>query len=129
MRGFVIVWLAAFGIVTLMASGVTWYVAKNAPPPVTPIAKPAGPAATATPVPPFSRSDAVDVVVLRLPHDAAGEAARKKLQSSATVIYHSPQHWRVCVDNACWVAHGPGRYAEPENEAARSHEAGGQTPH
>jgi len=30
---------------------------------------------------------------------------------------------------ACWIAHGPGRYAEPENDAARQIEAqttGGQ---
>ena len=125
MRGFIVVWLVAFGVVTLIASGVTWYVAKHTPPPVTPIARPAVAVATTTPAPPFSQTDAIDVILLRLPQDASGDAVRQKLQSSATVTYHSPQHWRVCADNACWVAHGPGRYAEPENEAARSQEAPG----
>lgn len=124
MRGFIIVWFVAFGLVTLIASGVTWYVAKSTPPTITPLAKPSSLLPTATPAAPFLQADAIDLIVLRLPQDATGEAARRKLKSSANVSYHSPQHWRVCVDSACWVAHGPGRYAEPENEAARSQEGG-----
>jgi hypothetical protein len=44
---------------------------------------------------------------------------RRELRDSATVTYYSPAHWRVCMGNACWIAHGPGRYAEPENDEAR----------
>jgi hypothetical protein len=129
MRGFIIAWLAAFGIVTVIAAGVTWYVARNTPPlpPTMPLS--AGAAlATPAPAPPFVQADAVDLIVRRLPVDTSGEQLRQKLQSSANVTYHSPQHWRVCVDNACWVAHGPGRYAEPENEAARQNEGATVSP-
>jgi hypothetical protein len=71
---------------------------------------------------PFSEADAVDVVSRRFSGSGADDAFRRELQSSATVTYHSAQHWRVCYDSACWVAHGPGRYAEPENDAALQRE-------
>jgi hypothetical protein len=129
MRGFIIVWLVAFCMVTMIASGVTWYVAKNTPPAPPPINRQAiSFESDQTTSPPFPESDAVEVIALRLPLDAAGEQARQRLQTASTVTYHSPQHWRVCFDNACWVAHGPGRYADPENDAARALESPAVTP-
>jgi hypothetical protein len=71
---------------------------------------------------PFSENDAILVVARRLPTDATGDLARNQLMSSARVTHHSDQHWRVCFDGACWVAHGPGRYAEPENDLAQQRE-------
>ena len=129
MRGFIIVWLVAFGLVTMIASGITWYVAKNTPPPAPAVFRPpSGMESDTANAAPFVEADAIDIIAMRLPLDAAGEEARQKLQSASTVTYHSPQHWRVCFDNACWVAHGPGRYAEPDNEAARQHEGHAATP-
>ena len=129
MRGFIVVWLVAFGLVTMIASGVSWYVAKNTPPPTPVVSRHVlGMESEAVSSAPFVEADAVEVIAARLPLDAAGDEARQKLQSASTVTYHSVQHWRVCFDNACWVAHGPGRYAEPENEAARLHETRASTP-
>ena len=129
MRGFIIVWLVAFGAITMLASGITWYVARNSPPPAPVAIQPptdaeSDPNSTA----PFPESAAIELIARRLPSDASGDEARQKLQSSSTVTYHSTRHWRVCFDNACWVAHGPGRYAEPDNEAARQYEASATTP-
>ena len=122
MKSFLIAWFVAFALVTVIASGVTWFVAR-AP----------QPAPTGRQVPPtdgsegesgpFSEADAVFVVSRRLPTTDSGAQFLQALQGSATVTYHSPQHWRVCYDSACWVAHGPGRYAEPENDAAQQREA------
>jgi hypothetical protein len=124
MRGFVVVWLVAFGVITMIASGITWYVAKNSPPPAPVITRQAiSFESDQTTTQPFPEADAIEIIALRLPLDAAGEQARQKLQTSSTVTYHSPQHWRVCFDTACWVAHGTGRFAEPENDAARQLEA------
>lgn len=127
MRGFLIAWVVAFGLVALAASSIGWFVGASPPPP-TPVARPGissvesdGPAA------PFLETDAVEVVARTLRSDASGDEDRRRLQASATVTYHSPQHWRVCFDGACWVAHGPGRYAEAENEAARQREAPGRS--
>lgn len=129
MRGFIIVWLVAFGLVTMIASGVTWYVAKNTPPPPPPITRQAiSFESDQTTSPPFPEADAIEIIALRLPLDVAGEQARQRLLTASTVTYHSPQHWRVCFDNACWVAHGPGRYADPENDAARGLETRAVTP-
>jgi hypothetical protein len=72
---------------------------------------------------PFAEADAIEIVARRLPARGNGDALRRELAGSATVTYHSAQHWRVCYDGACWVAHGPGRYAEPENDAALQREA------
>jgi hypothetical protein len=131
MRSFVIAWLVAFLLVAAGASAVGWFVGKT----------PAGPAVTAdsarpssrgrpfsddaedpTAQGPFSEAEAILVVARRLPTDATGDLARNQLMSSARVTYHSNQHWRVCFDGACWIAHGPGRYAEPENDLARQRE-------
>jgi hypothetical protein len=125
MRSFLIAWLVAFGLVAVSASAVSWYVGKATP-------APAAAATTRRPTPlfqdepadsgPFSENDAILVVARRLPTDATGDFSRNQLMSSARVTHHSDQHWRVCFDGACWVAHGPGRYAEPENDLAQQRE-------
>ncbi|MDP8924317.1 MAG: hypothetical protein M3O34_15770 [Chloroflexota bacterium] len=116
MRTFVIGWLLAFSLVGVAAYGVGLTVRANTPPPTPTPARPAEAAGES--LPPFSQGMAVEVVAKRL--GATGRAAqlRADLRASATVAYHSPQHWTVCLDRACWTAHGPGRYAEPDNEAA-----------
>ncbi|MGE3908479.1 MAG: hypothetical protein AB7K36_03955 [Chloroflexota bacterium] len=124
MRSFLIAWLVAFGLITLAASAITWYVARNSPPTVANVGRPDTLSEPDQPTPvPFLPSDALEVVRLRLPAGAAGDEARAKLQSASSVTRHSPQHWRVCFEDACWVAHGPGRYAEPENDAAERYES------
>jgi hypothetical protein len=129
MRSFVMAWLVAFLLVAAGASAVSWYVGNAAPAPaaVTNSARRPQPlfeqemadASTS----PFTENDAILVVARRLPTDATGDLARNQLMSSARVTYHSDQHWRVCFDGACWIAHGPGRYAEPEDDLARQREA------
>jgi hypothetical protein len=122
MKSFLIAWIVAFGLVAVIATGVSWFVGR-APEPA-----PVGRTAARTEASesddgPFLETDAVRLVATRLPGDARGEQIRQALvQGSATVSYHSPRHWRVCYDSACWVAHGPGRYAEPENDAAEQRE-------
>lgn len=127
MKSFLIAWIVAFGLVAVIATGVSWYVGR-APQPA-----PTGRQITSTDgseaeTRPFTEADAVEVVSRRLPSNASGDQLRRALQGAATVTYHSPQHWRVCYDSACWVAHGPGRYAEPENDAAQQREARPATP-
>jgi hypothetical protein len=131
MRSFVIAWLVAFVLVAAGASAVSWYVAKTPPAPA-PTTSGRAPQplfnqeiASSSASVPFTENDAILVVARRLPTDATGDLARNQLMSSARVTYHSDQHWRVCFDGACWVAHGPGRYAEPENDLARQREGGG----
>lgn len=126
MRSFLVAWIVAFCLVAVGASAVSWYVGQTPPsPPPDPLAQRRPPfdqeGASAASVQ-FSEADAVQVVRARLPAGPAGEAARQQLQSSSHVTYHSPGHWRVCVDQACWVAHGLGRYAEAENDFARARE-------
>jgi hypothetical protein len=124
MRSFLIVWLVAFALIGVSATAVGWVVDRSAPPP-TPVIRrqeisfETDPSAAG----PFSEADAVEVVSRRLPASDAGDQLRRELLGSATVTYHSAQHWRVCYDSACWVAHGPGRYAEPENDAAQQRES------
>ena len=121
MKSFLIAWIVAFGLVALGAAGVSWFVGR-APQPAT--GRTVSPSeASEAETGPFSEADAVDVVSRRLPANDSGDHLRRALQGAATVTYHSAQHWRVCYDSACWVAHGPGRYAEPENDAARQREA------
>ena len=126
MKSFLIAWIVAFGLVAVVATGVSWFVGR-APQPA-PVGRPVTLVeASESETGPFVEADALRIVAYRLPGDAQGEQLRQALlQGSATVSYHSPQHWRVCYDSACWVAHGPGRYAEPENDAARLRE--GHTP-
>lgn len=121
MRSFLIAWVVAFLLVAIVASGVSWYVAATPPVPVP------TPRATGPEPGPFSEADAIEIVGRLLPTDATGDASREQLRNDATVTYHSPQHWRVCFDGACWVAHGPGRYAEAENDAARQREGTGRS--
>jgi len=123
MRSFLMVWLVAFGLVAAVASGMGWYVVQSAPPPTPAVSRQPSSFESATATSgPFLEAEAIDIITQRLPIDAAGEQARQKLQNASTVTYHSAQHWRICFEDACWVAHGPGRYAEPENDAARQHE-------
>jgi hypothetical protein len=68
---------------------------------------------------PFTEREAIDVVSGRLGNTARAEQLRQRLRTSAQVSYHSPSHWTVRLDAASWTAHGPGRYAEPDNDAAR----------
>ena len=122
MKSFLIAWLVAFGLIAVIATGVSWYVGR-APQPAT-SGRPVSPAEAAEgETGPFSEADAVEVVSRRLPTTDSGDQFRRALQDAATVTYHSVRHWRVCYDTACWVAHGPGRYAEPENDAARQRES------
>ena len=125
MRTFVIGWLLAFSLVGAVAYGVGLTVRANTPPPTPAPVRPATPAYddSGQPVTPFSQGMAVEVVGRRLGASGRAEQLRAELRASATASYHSPQHWAVCLEQACWVAHGPGRYAEPDNEAARQREA------
>ena len=118
MKSFLIAWIVAFGLVAVIATSVSWFVGR-APQPA-PVGRPASQVEMSeTESGPFLETDAVRIVALRLPTNSRGDQIRQALiQGSGTVTYHSPQHWRVCYDSACWVAHGPGRYAEPENDAA-----------
>ena len=124
MRTFVIGWLVAFSLVGVVAYGVGLTVRANTPPP-TPTPVRAAPSSfdSGQPVTPFSQGMAVEVVAKRLGATGRAEQLRAELRASASVAYHSPQHWTVCLDQACWTAHGPGRYAEPDNDAARQREA------
>lgn len=125
MRTFVIGWLVAFSLVGAVAYGVGLTVRASTPPPTpAPVrSAQASPDDAGQPVTPFSQGMAVEVVGKRLGATGRSEQLRADLRASATVAYHSPQHWTVCLEQACWTAHGPGRYAEPDNEAARRHEA------
>lgn len=124
MRSFLIVWLIAFGLVAVVATGVSRLVGSAPPPTLTRGVRTTADDITASlTAGPFTEADAVDVVARHIPASGEGDQLRRDLLASATVTYHSAQHWRVCLDGACWVAHGPGRYAEPENDAARQREA------
>jgi hypothetical protein len=122
MKSFLIAWIVAFGLIAALATGVSWFVGRVPQPAANGRAASAAQASEAE-TGPFSEAEAVEVVSRRLPANDSGDQLRRALQRSATVTYHSGQHWRVCYDTACWVAHGPGRYAEPENDAARMREA------
>ena len=125
MRTFVIGWLVAFSLVGAVAYGVGLTVRANTPPPTPTPSRASAPVVddSGQPVAPFSQGMAVEVVGKRLGPTGRSEHLRAELRASATVAYHSAQHWTVCLEQACWTAHGPGRYAEPDNEAARQREA------
>ena len=123
MRTFVIGWLLAFSLVGAVAYGVGSFVRANTPTPTPARAAESLSEESGQPVTPFSQGMAVEVVAKRLGATGRSEQLRAELRASATVAYHSAQHWTVCLEQACWVAHGPGRYAEPDNEAARQREA------
>src|SRR6266536_1628027 len=119
MRTFFVGWLLAFGVVALGAAGVGQLIAAtpaaSAPEPARRVSS----AEVGDDLGPFREAEAIEVVSRRFGGTGAGEQLRRELKGSATASYHSPDHWRVCLEAACWVAHGPGRYAEPENDAAR----------
>jgi len=124
MRTFTIGWVLAFSLVGVAAYGIGAAVRANVPPPTpTPVRAAAREAEGAAPAVPFSQGMAVEGVGGRLGGTGRAEALRAELRGSATVAYHSAQHWTVCLEQACWTAHGPGRYAEPDNEAAHRREA------
>ncbi len=72
---------------------------------------------------PFTEQEALAVVGARFGSSQKAEQLRQALRANGTVTYHSPQHWTVRLDSAAWTAHGPGRYAEPENQPAELLEA------
>ena len=124
MRTFMVGWLIAFGVVAVGAAGIGYLVGR-APAPVA-AAGTRPPTSVEDPSQasgPFAEDDAVEVVGRRFAGSTGGDSLRRELYASHTVTYYAPLHWRVCIDTACWIAHGPGRYAEPENDAARQREA------
>ena len=123
MRGFVIGWLLAFAFVGLVAVGIGVAVGPRTPPPTpTPVRRIASDAPQAT-AEPFTQEAAVEVVSRRFATNSRGAEYRRELRQAARVSYHSPEHWTVRWGAASWTAHGPGRYAEPDNDAARQREA------
>jgi hypothetical protein len=125
MRSFLIVWLIAFALVAVFATGVSRFVGSiPAPSPTAFAGRFTVPAEDSVSQAPFTETDAVEVVARHFPSGPEGDQLRRDLIASASVTYHSVRHWRVCYDGACWVAHGSGqRYAEAENDAARQREA------
>ena len=123
MRTFLVGWLIAFCIVALGAAGVGLVAARSQTPATTAAGRQTSSVEDLSQSGPFAEDDAVEVVGRRFPGSTGGDKLRQDLYKSHTVTYYSPLHWRVCVDAACWIAHGPGRYAEPENDAARQLEA------
>ena len=127
MRAFVIGWLLAFAVVTIAAVGIGSALgASNAPPPPTPVARRISTGdemgVVGTPQP-LTQDDALGVVGARFGGTGKGDEYRRELRQSARVTHHSSQHWTVRWGAASWTAHGPGRYAEPDNDAAREREA------
>jgi hypothetical protein len=116
-------WLIAFCIVAVGAAGVGLVAARSQTPVSAASARP--PTSSVEDLSqsgPFAEDDAIEVVGRRFAGSTGGDQLRQELYAAHNVTYYSPLHWRVCVDAACWVAHGPGRYAEPENDAARERE-------
>ena len=123
MRTFMVGWLIAFCVMALGAAAIGRLVASApAPPPRPEQARRPTSMEDVGESGPFTQAEAVEVVARRFGSMAGGERLRQQLRASPTVTYYSPAHWRVCLDAACWIAHGPGRYAEPENDAARQRE-------
>ena len=120
MRTFMVGWLIAFCLVSVAAAGVGRLVASTAPPPAAPeSARQTSSVEDLGESGPFRQIEAVDVVARRFGATRAGDILRRELRDSSSVTYYAPAHWRVCIGDACWIAHGPGRYAEPENDSAR----------
>ena len=119
MRTFAIGWLLAFGLMGLTTLGLGSVLGGSVQPGPSPTPVLAEDSQTA----PFSQGEAVDLVAGRFGPGATGERYRRELKQAARVTYHSPRHWTVRWDAASWTAHGPGRYVEPDNDAARQREA------
>jgi hypothetical protein len=121
MRGFLIGWVVAFALVGAVAYGLNGAFEATAPP-----TRPTGVTSVERPdtsFEPFTQDAAIQVVGARLGSGPRGEQNRRELLQAARVTYHSAQHWTVRWGAASWTAHGPGRYAEPDNDAAREREA------
>jgi hypothetical protein len=79
--------------------------------------------------PAFGQHEALEVVGARLGTTPKARQMRRALEARASVSYHSRNHWTVRVGETSWTAHGAGgpspngRYAEPDNQAARALEA------
>jgi hypothetical protein len=125
MKPFVLWMLVGVGLATILAIAI----ARAVFPEVVGDGAPAPQAPNATT--PFSESEAIEVVATRLGTAPKAERLRQTLRTNGRVTYHSPAHWTVRLNEASWTAHGfggpSGRYAEPDNEAARlfEHEATG----
>jgi hypothetical protein len=119
MRTFLVGWLIAFCLVAVVAAGIGRLVAATPAPPTPQSGRRPSAVEDFGQAGPFSQSEALEIVSQRFGATRAGELMRRELRDSSSVSYYSPGHWRVCIGNACWIAHGPGRYAEPENDAAR----------
>jgi len=124
MRTFVIGWVVAFCLVALGAAGVGRLVASAPTSPAPPSGRQTSSVEDLGEAGPFTEAEAVEVVARRFAATRAGDQLRQEIRSNPTISYYSPAHWRVCVDadSACWIAHGPGHYAEPENDGARRRE-------
>jgi uncharacterized membrane protein YedE/YeeE len=122
MRGFLIAWVVAFALVGAVAYGLNG--AFQATAPTTRATGITSVERLDTEAPePFTQDAAILVVGAHLGNGPRGEQIRRELQQAARVTYHSAQHWTVRWGAASWTAHGPGRYAEPDNDAAREREA------
>ena len=119
MRTFAVGWLLAFVLTGLATLGLGSALGGSLRPTPTPTPQPAA----AAEAEPFTQADAVDVVAGRFAAGATGDRYRRELKQAARVTYHSTRHWTVRWEGASWTAHGPGRYAEPDNDAARQREA------
>ncbi len=124
MRGFVVTWLLGFVLVGLAAFGVAGALPAGAP--AQPAARGERLASAESPPEssaPFTQDEAIEVVGARFGRTFRGDEFRRELKRAARVTHHSAQHWTVRWGPASWTAHGPGRYAEPDNDAARKLEA------
>src|SRR3954451_24836966 len=123
MRTFLVGWLIAFCLVSVAAAGVGRLVASTPAPAPPEIGRRSSSEDDVGNGEPFLQIEALGLVSQRFGATQAGEILRRELRDSSTVTFYSPGHWRVCMGTACWIAHGPGRHAEPENDAARQIEA------
>ena len=125
MRGFALTWLLAFAVFGLAGYGIATALRAAEPTPAPPVA--GNPRISSVESlessEPFTESEAVDVVGRRFATTQRGEEYRRELKQTARVTHHSAQHWTVRWGPASWTAHGPGRYAEPDNDAAKQREA------
>lgn len=124
MRGFLLTWLLAFALMGLAGYGIGNALLAGAPAQLGPRGQPSlSSESLQDAAAPFTEDDAIAVVGARLGRTFRGDDYRRELKQAARVAYHSAQHWTVRWGPASWTAHGPGRYAEPDNDAARHREA------
>lgn len=123
MRGFLIAWVVAFALVGAVAYGLNGAFQATAPPATRTAGITSAERLDAEASEPFTQDAAIQVVGARLGSGPRAEQNRRELKQAARATYHSAQHWTVRWGAASWTAHGPGRYAEPDNDAAREREA------